>query len=135
MKRLLLLAWLLFIFIGTCTQSLDAFLYEGVIRFDFTSVPDWNNVGLLGPAETIRFRDVVGHFMMFSILTVLVYLVRKSFRSTLFIVIGFAVLTEIAQRFFARGTELYDLLANFAGILIATVITWVIVLRLRRTSE
>ncbi|SIS42561.1 VanZ family protein [Salimicrobium flavidum] len=135
MKKLILLGWLLLIFVGTCTENLDAFLFEGEVRFDFTSVPDWTDIGMLGPESHIRVRDVVGHYFMFSILTLLIYFVRRSLGSTLFIVSGFAVLTEIAQRFFARGTELYDLIANFIGISVTLLTIWVIVLRLRRPSE
>lgn len=71
-------------------------------------------------------KEAVGHIIMFAVLTILwmrlliIYLAPS--RVTL-LAVGLAVVlaigTEIGQYFVDRGSLMLDLLANFAGILIA----------------
>lgn len=73
-------------------------------------------------------KEALGHVILFAVLTILwmrVLIMHLARSQVTLLAISIAVVlaigTEIGQHFVNRGSLLFDLLANFAGILIASM--------------
>ncbi|MFC3039821.1 VanZ family protein [Virgibacillus xinjiangensis] len=119
LMRFLLMIWIVFIFIGTCTQDVHAFLSYGEVSFRLSKEPDWQNIAVLYPLEQVSVFELAGHFIMFFVLTLLLAMVLGRVGWIILISLMIAITTEFLQGYVGRGADLYDLLANVMGILIA----------------
>lgn len=116
MKKLILTIWTLLICIGVFTGNVDALLVNGQVSFNINPTPSADMYFQLYPLINASFFEMTGHFLMFSVLTYLVYINFRQLHLTFLIALTFAITTELLQPFFGRGADLYDLLANMIGI-------------------
>ncbi|WP_176330271.1 VanZ family protein [Oceanobacillus rekensis] len=115
----LLILWIIFIFICTCTSNVHALFENFDISFSFTPTPDWSSLfQLYSPVNVSKF-EMTGHFMMFFVLTCLLLEVIKEKGLFIVIAITFAIFTEFLQPFFGRGADIYDIAADVIGVFIA----------------
>ncbi|WP_339226829.1 VanZ family protein [Oceanobacillus sp. FSL K6-2867] len=121
----LVILWMVFIFIATCTNDVHAFIHEFSVSFTFQPKPAWQDFTLLYPIEQISEFEVAAHFLMFFGLTLLLVDIKVRLRTTILISISYAILTEFLQMYFNRSAELYDIVANVLGIMVAVCIVGV----------
>ncbi|WP_373893836.1 VanZ family protein [Virgibacillus sp. CBA3643] len=115
----LLILWMIFIFIVTCTEDVHALFGNGDISFTFTWTPDWDNFFQLYPLVDASILELLGHFIMFFVLTCLLMAIFKEYRHVIVAANTYAIFTEILQVFFGRGADIYDVGANVIGIVVA----------------
>lgn len=120
----LFVLWMIVIFIGTCTANVDALLYHGEIQFNFTSRPDWSHIYLMYPVNEVSRFEFSGHFLMFFVFAWLLIGLGVKKGGVFLIGLMYAILTEFAQLFFGRGADLYDVLADLIGIIMALFMVW-----------
>jgi VanZ family protein len=59
---------------------------------------------------------MIGHSLMFAILTYLVLINVRRLTISFIISLSFAIMTELLQPFFGRGADAYDVVADLIGI-------------------
>ncbi|MBP2075879.1 VanZ family protein [Oceanobacillus polygoni] len=118
----LVVLWMVFILIETCTNDVHAFIHEFSVSFTFQPKPVWQDFTLFYPIEQISEFEVVAHFLLFFGLTLLLADINVRLRTTILISVSYAILTEFLQMYFNRGAELYDIMANIMGIMVAVCI-------------
>ncbi|AXI10409.1 hypothetical protein CUC15_16360 [Oceanobacillus zhaokaii] len=105
--------------IGLCTEDVYALFANGEISFSFTWTPNWEHFLQLYPIDTVSSFELFGHFIIFFILTCLIIEVVSNYAHILVAAFTFAIFTEIIQVFFGRGADLYDILMDLLGIVVA----------------
>lgn len=116
---ILLILWIIFIFICTCTSDVHALFENFNISFSFTLTPDWSNIFQLNSPENVSLFEITGHFLLFFVLTCLLLEVFSEKRLVIVIAIIFAIFTEFLQPFFGRGADVYDVAADVIGVFTA----------------
>ncbi|MFD1037493.1 VanZ family protein [Virgibacillus byunsanensis] len=111
----LILGWLSFIFVVTCTKNVTTLL-EGKADFSFVPDPQWSGLFKVYPISDISIVEFFGHFMMFFILTTLLVALLKKITIACLLAFMYGVIIEVLQLYFGRGAELYDIIANLVGI-------------------
>ncbi|WP_100010102.1 VanZ family protein [Lentibacillus sediminis] len=122
MKYFLLTLWAVFIFISTCTENVFAFFRDWKISFDFNPNPTWDTFLQLYPLAQASMLELIGHFIMFLILTFLLMGVFHEIGHVFILAVTYAFLTEVLQVYFGRGGDLYDIAANVLGIGVGLVV-------------
>ncbi|QDP41447.1 hypothetical protein [Radiobacillus deserti] len=74
----LLILWIVFILIGTTTRSVFAFLEQGKVNFNLVPDPSYYEFFELYGFERTSKVELVGHFIMFGILAILLYRVKPN---------------------------------------------------------
>ncbi|WP_197046687.1 VanZ family protein [Oceanobacillus salinisoli] len=115
---LLAILWAVFIFIVTCTSDVHAFVHDFNVSFTFESNPNWKISAFFEPIEQVSLFEVIGHFFMFFIFTLLLAASIK-LRISIVIAVSYTILTEYVQMHFGRGAQLYDIIANLIGVTLA----------------
>lgn len=128
--RILLVFWVIFIFICTCTNDVHALLTNLEIKFTFIQNPNWDSFLRLYPPTNVSSFEVTGHFLLFFVLTCLLLETTKNRGLVIVIAITFAIFTEVLQMYFSRGADLYDIIANTIGILVAVALDFIPIRRL-----
>ncbi|MBM7570399.1 VanZ family protein [Aquibacillus albus] len=113
----LLFLWILFIFIGTCTKDVHAFLDKGEVEFVFTLQPELGGFVLFYPPHQFPVIDIFGHFIMFYILTALLLTVMQNIRVVVLLAISYGLLTEFLQFYFGRDGDIYDFIVDIIGVI------------------
>lgn len=111
----LLIIWIGFIFVATCTRDVHAFIQQGEIKFELTGQPQWLDFFQYFPTNASEF-ELFGHVFMFLLLTLLLLTVFQSKRFVVLLAIIYGLVTEIAQLFFNRGGVFYDFAADVIGV-------------------
>lgn len=117
--------WMVVIFIGTCTRDVYAFLGSGEVNFNFTLNPDTANLFSFYSITDASEFELVGHFLMFFILIMLLLGVFRNLFMSIALALTYGVVIELIQPFFGRGADLYDLLADVAGVFTLVVMYWI----------
>ncbi|WP_461176421.1 VanZ family protein [Virgibacillus ainsalahensis] len=116
---MLLILWIIFIFIATCTQDVHAFLAHGNIHFNFTLNPDWDGFLQFYPLAYASKFEFFGHVLMFFVFTCLLRDLLKHYQHVILLSINYAFLTEFIQVYFGRGADFYDVIADVVGVFLA----------------
>lgn len=122
MSVFLVIFWLIFIFMATCTDDVHAILHEQSVSFTFQPKPAWQEFNFFYPVEQISDFEMIGHFLLFFVLTILLSETNARTRTIIIFSVLYAMLTEVLQLFFNRGAELYDIMADILGIMVAVCI-------------
>jgi VanZ family protein len=120
MRIILTTIWALVLFVFTCSVNLHLLIRYHIVDFQFNPIPDWSELFRLDFQWESHdwVQRKIGHFIGFFILALLSSNFGK-YKSTYFISIFYAALTEILQLFFLRGGRIYDIANDSAGILLA----------------
>ncbi|MFC4023605.1 VanZ family protein [Oceanobacillus longus] len=115
----LLVLWIGFIFICTCTSDVRVLLETFDISFSFTPTPDWGNFLRLYSPSNVSLFEMAGHFILFFVLTCLLQEISRDKGLVIVTAVTFAVFTEVLQIFFSRGADVYDIVADTIGVFVA----------------
>jgi len=124
--------WAIFIFIATCTNDVHALLHDAKFSFTFTWTPNWQAFQFFYPINQISQFEMVSHFFLFFVFTLILADTSIRFRHTILIAVIYALFTEYLQLHFYRGAEIYDMIANLSGIFAAAIFVWLGRLILRK---
>lgn len=118
------LVWSVFLFIGTAASSFKELVAHNQVRFVIDRQPDWSELLIVTDifATPSMMQQKLGHFLGFFILCFILTAGSRS-RAGLYLSIGFAVATEIAQLYFGRDGRIIDMFIDSAGIIAAFVFT------------
>jgi VanZ family protein len=118
-RLIIALLWSLWLFICTCTASVEKLLYHFDVKFNFTRHPHWEQLVIVDDWHNrVIIVQKIGHFSGFFILSLILSIGAPTKRG-LYFCIGFAVFTEIAQLYFNRDGGILDMFIDAAGILCA----------------
>jgi VanZ family protein len=110
------MAWVTVMCIGVFTKDVHALLLEGHISFNINPNPSTDIYFPVYPLAQASAFEMIGHSLMFAILTYLLLINVRRLTISFIISLSFAIMTELLQPFFGRGADAYDLLADIIGI-------------------
>jgi len=110
------MAWVTVMCIGVFTKDVHALLLEGHISFDMNPSPSSDIYFPVYPLAQASVFEMIGHSLMFAILTYLLFINVRRLTTAFIIALSFAIMTELLQPFFGRGADAYDIVADLIGI-------------------
>lgn len=121
MRTFLLLIFLLFLFLFTCTENLHLLLTNYSLNFRFNPSPNaWTffNNDLIYVSDPSYISQKLGHTFYFFLLAGLIFHAWKSIRLVFLISLAAALSSEVAQLYFSRSGRLLDVGYDLAGMLL-----------------
>lgn len=124
LRSFILIVWTGLIFLFTCTVSMEQFIHHGMISFQWSTQPNFDEfLYPLPPTPDAYFISrKLGHAISFFILTILLFTRFFSKISALIFSISYAILTEVLQLFFHRGGRLFDIGFDGVGIVVGLLV-------------
>lgn len=119
MRLLVILAWCILLFIGTCIKDIRHILTD--FQFVFNLHPEWSWSEFLHKdnyRSTSYIIQKIGHFGGFFVLSALASNFGR-YKSGLMVAISYGVLTELLQPFFSRDGRILDMIIDAAGAILA----------------